>query len=103
MHPQEGRPGFSDRIPISIEFIEGGWNLKGRSIAKMIEDKIDILHVSAGMRADLSKVQFMMAHVFAHMFNVHFAEQFRKELSLPITTVGSIMTLEWNDFVKQLG
>ena len=42
------------------------------------------------------------------MFNVHFAEQFRKELSLPITTVGSIMTLEnaemilsngWADFV----
>ncbi|NLT40469.1 MAG: FAD-dependent oxidoreductase [Clostridiales bacterium] len=104
-------PDFLIEYRISAsEFIEGGMEPEETiEFAKMIEDKIDILHVSAGMRADLSKVQFMMQPMYLpHMFNVHFAEQFRKELSLPITTVGSIMTLEnaemilsngWADFV----
>ena len=104
-------PDFLIEYRISAsEFSEGGMEPEETiEFAKMIEDKIDILHVSAGMRAELSKVQFMMQPMYLpHMFNVHFAEQFRKELSLPITTVGSIMTLEnaemilsngWADFV----
>ncbi len=77
--------------------------------AKMIEDKIDILHVSAGMRADVAFTRyFMQPQHMPEMFNVHFAEKFKKELKVPICTVGSIMNLEnaemilengWADFV----
>ena len=92
------------------EFIDGGLTPEeSLEFAKMVEDKIDMLHVSAGMRAVVSRVQYMMQPMYLpHMFNVHFAEQFRKELHVPITTVGSIMTLAdaemilangWADFV----
>jgi len=94
----------------ATEFVDGGLTPEeSLEFAKMIEDKIDLLHVSAGMRAVVSRVQYMMQPMYLpYMYNVHFAEQFRKELKVPITTVGSVMTLEnaemilangWADFV----
>ena len=62
---------------------------------KMIEDKIDIVHVSAG----LLTVPELMHHLIQpyylpHMYNVHYAEMVKKNLNLPVTTVGSIMNLD---------
>ncbi len=104
-------PDFILEYRISAtEFVENGMGPEETiEFAKMIEDKIDILHVSAGMRAVANKIPFMMQPMYLpHMFNVHFAERFRKELSLPITAVGSIMNIHnaeeilsngWADFV----
>lgn len=62
---------------------------------KMIEDKIDLLHVSAGLLGDPSTVTSMIQPTyFPHNFNVHFAARFKKALNIPIVTVGSISNLE---------
>ncbi len=104
-------PDFLLEYRISAtEFVENGMGVEETiEFAKMIEDKIDILHVSAGMRAVVDKIPFMMQPMYLpHMFNVHFAERFRKEINLPITAVGSIMNIQnaetilsngWADFV----
>ena len=62
---------------------------------KMIEDKIDIVQVSAG----LLSVPELMHHIIQpyylpHMYNVHYAELLKKNIKLPVTTVGSIMNLD---------
>ncbi|MDY6825591.1 MAG: FAD-dependent oxidoreductase [Bacillota bacterium] len=59
--------------------------------AELIQDKIDILHVSAGT---LSNDQ-IMGNVIQPIYyerglNVHYAEKFKKHLSIPVTTVGSL-------------
>ena len=104
-------PDFILEYRISAtEFVENGMGVEETiEFAKMIEDKIDILHVSAGMRAVVDKIPYMMQPMYLpHMFNVHFAERFRKEIDLPITAVGSIMNIQnaetilsngWADFV----
>jgi 2,4-dienoyl-CoA reductase-like NADH-dependent reductase (Old Yellow Enzyme family)/thioredoxin reductase len=76
---------------------------------KMIEDKIDIVNVSAG----LLTVPWLQCHLIQpyylpHMYNVHYAEIVKKNIKLPVTTVGSIMNLDngekilsegWADFI----
>jgi 2,4-dienoyl-CoA reductase-like NADH-dependent reductase (Old Yellow Enzyme family) len=58
---------------------------------KMIEDKIDLLHVSAGMLTNPMTIPHMIQPTyFPRAYNVHYAEQFKKALKVPITTVGSI-------------
>jgi 2,4-dienoyl-CoA reductase-like NADH-dependent reductase (Old Yellow Enzyme family)/thioredoxin reductase len=94
----------------ATEFLEGGLTFEeSLEFCKMIEDKIDILQVSAGMRAAESAIQYMMQPMYLpRMFNVHFAEKMKRELKVPITAVGSIMNLKnaemilkngWADFV----
>lgn len=62
---------------------------------KMIEDKIDLLHVSAGMCSSDKTMRYMIQPMYMpHCTNVHFAERFRKELKVPVVTVGSISTME---------
>ena len=104
-------PDFIIEFRISgNEYVDGGMGVDETiEFAKMIEDKIDILHVSGGMRAVQSRIQYMMQPMYLpHMYNVYLAERFRKELRIPITAVGSIMTMEnaetilangWADFV----
>ena len=59
--------------------------------AKMIEDKIDLLHVSAGnLYATETGARMIQPIYIPRGINVHFAEQFKKELRIPITAVGSI-------------
>ena len=99
-------PDFILEYRISAtEFVENGMNADETiEFARMIQDKIDILHVSAGMRAVANKIPFMMQPMYLpHMFNVHFAERFRKELDLPITAVGSIMNIENAEMILSNG
>jgi NADPH-dependent 2,4-dienoyl-CoA reductase/sulfur reductase-like enzyme len=66
--------------------------------AKMIQDKIDLLHVSAGILADPKIIPLMIQPTyFPHEYNVHYAEKFKKALNIPITTVGSISDMETAD------
>ena len=59
--------------------------------AKMIEDKIDLLHVSAGnLYATETGARMIQPLYVPRGVNVHYAERFKKELRIPITAVGSI-------------
>ncbi len=76
---------------------------------KMIEDKIDIVHVSAGLLSIPTLAHHMIQPLYMpHMYNVHYAEMAKKQTKLLVTTVGSILTLDnaekilsegWADFV----
>jgi 2,4-dienoyl-CoA reductase-like NADH-dependent reductase (Old Yellow Enzyme family)/thioredoxin reductase len=58
---------------------------------KMIEDKIDLLHVSAGLLTNPMTIPHMIQPTyFPRGYNVHYAEKLKKSLSVPITAVGSI-------------
>jgi 2,4-dienoyl-CoA reductase-like NADH-dependent reductase (Old Yellow Enzyme family)/thioredoxin reductase len=64
-------------------------------VLKMIEDKIDIVHVSAGLLTIPHFIaKIIQPYYYPHMFNVHYAEKLKKNIDLPVTTVGSIMNLE---------
>ena len=81
------------------ELVKGGMD-PGETIefVKMIEDKIDLLHVSAGLLAEPKIIPFMIQPTYlAHGYNVHYAERFRKELKVPIVTVGSIVDMKMAD------
>jgi 2,4-dienoyl-CoA reductase-like NADH-dependent reductase (Old Yellow Enzyme family)/NADPH-dependent 2,4-dienoyl-CoA reductase/sulfur reductase-like enzyme len=65
---------------------------------KLIEDKIDLLHVSAGMLSDnITVPHIIQPTYFPHEYNVHRAAKLRKALKVPITTVGSISSMEAAD------
>lgn len=62
---------------------------------KMIEDKIDLLHISAGMCSSDKTMRYMIQPMYMpHCLNVHYAEQFKEALSVPVVAVGSITTME---------
>jgi NADPH-dependent 2,4-dienoyl-CoA reductase/sulfur reductase-like enzyme len=81
------------------EMVEGGMGPEETiEFVKIIEDKIDLLHVSAGLLADPKVIPKMIQPTYLpHEYNVHYAEQFKKALKVPIVTVGSISDLEAAD------
>jgi 2,4-dienoyl-CoA reductase-like NADH-dependent reductase (Old Yellow Enzyme family)/NADPH-dependent 2,4-dienoyl-CoA reductase/sulfur reductase-like enzyme len=78
------------------ELHEGGMTPEETiKFVKMIEDKIDLLHVSAGMCSSDRTMRYMIQPMYMpHCINVHYAEQFKEALDVPIVTVGSITTME---------
>ncbi|HUJ68459.1 MAG TPA: FAD-dependent oxidoreductase [Syntrophorhabdales bacterium] len=78
------------------EMVEGGMTPEETiRFVKLIEDKIDLLHVSAGLLADPKVIPHMIQPTYwPHEYNVHYASQFKKALKVPIVTVGSITTME---------
>lgn len=87
------------------EMVEGGMGPEETiEFVKMIEDKIDLLHVSAGILADPKIIPKMIQPTYLpHEYNVHYAERFRKALKVPIVTVGSITSLEEADRIISEG
>ena len=80
------------------ELVEGGMKVEEViEFVKMIKDKIDILHVSAGMLPNPFTIQYMIQPIYVpYMLNIHFAEEIKKAVGddLYVTAVGSVMTLE---------
>ena len=62
----------------------------------LIQDKIDILHVSAGLHGDLRYMRnWWQNYLMARMPNVHYAADVKKTFPfLPVCTVGSIMNVQ---------
>jgi 2,4-dienoyl-CoA reductase-like NADH-dependent reductase (Old Yellow Enzyme family)/NADPH-dependent 2,4-dienoyl-CoA reductase/sulfur reductase-like enzyme len=59
--------------------------------ARMIEDKIDLLHVSAGNITVQSTCPWMIQPTYLPRgTNVRYAERFKRELSIPVCAVGSL-------------
>ena len=86
--------GFPIEYRISgSELTEGGLTLEDTiEFLKMIEDKVDLIHVSAGMRANAHTRAIMHPSAFlGHGPNVYLAEAIKKEITrCPIVTVGAI-------------
>lgn len=58
--------------------------------AKYIQDKIDIIHISAGNMYDVRTIDYIIQPSYMpRPTNVHLAEQFKKALHIPVTSVGS--------------
>jgi 2,4-dienoyl-CoA reductase-like NADH-dependent reductase (Old Yellow Enzyme family)/NADPH-dependent 2,4-dienoyl-CoA reductase/sulfur reductase-like enzyme len=80
------------------ELVEGGMKVEEViEFVKLIKDKIDILHVSAGMLPNPFTIQYMIQPLYVpYMLNIHFAEEIKKAVGndLYVTAVGSVMTLE---------
>ncbi len=83
--------GFPIELRISgSELFDGGYDLNdGIEIAKRIEDKIDILHVSAGTY----QRGFAVTHpsmFLPHGPNVYLAAEIKKHVSVKVATVGGL-------------
>ncbi|BCN30078.1 FAD-dependent oxidoreductase [Anaeromicropila herbilytica] len=72
------------------ELFEGGYTLEdGVEIAKLLEDKIDLLHVSAGTY----QRGFATTHpsmFLPHGSNVYLAAEIKKHVSIPVATLGGL-------------
>jgi NADPH-dependent 2,4-dienoyl-CoA reductase/sulfur reductase-like enzyme len=99
-------PGFPIEVRISgDEFIEGGITLEeGVKLAKLIEDKCDLINVSAGMHENLGLYIRTHPTQFAGKGpNVYLAEAIRKEVKVPISTVGAITDPEMMEDIIATG
>lgn len=84
-------PGFPIELRMSgSELFEGGYELQdGCRIAKMLEDLVDLIHVSAGSY----QFGFFTTHpsMFSeHGMNVYLAAEIKKHVSKPVATIGAI-------------
>lgn len=72
---------------------------------EMIKDKIDILHVSAGLHGEFEYMRnWFQNYMMDRMFNVHYAEKIKKAFpELLICTVGSIMNLDMAEEIIATG
>jgi 2,4-dienoyl-CoA reductase-like NADH-dependent reductase (Old Yellow Enzyme family)/NADPH-dependent 2,4-dienoyl-CoA reductase/sulfur reductase-like enzyme len=76
---------------------------------KILEDKLDIVNVSAGLHSDVRYFRNWLPNMYMpRMLNVHYAAELKKALKCKVTTVGAIMNLDnaetilregWADFV----
>ena len=73
------------------EFTEGGIGIdEAVNFAKAIEKKIDLIHISAGNLYNPASLVWAMQPAYLPMAtNVRFAERMKKELHIPVTSVGS--------------
>jgi 2,4-dienoyl-CoA reductase-like NADH-dependent reductase (Old Yellow Enzyme family)/NADPH-dependent 2,4-dienoyl-CoA reductase/sulfur reductase-like enzyme len=73
------------------EFTDGGVGIDDAVLfAKAIQKKIDLIHVSAGNMYNPSSLVYAMQNTYLPLAtNVRFAERFKKELDIPVTSVGS--------------
>jgi len=73
------------------ELTEGGVGVDDAvKIAKFLEPQIDLVNVSAGNLYNLMSLPYMIQSTYVPMAtNVRFAERFKQELSIPVSTVGS--------------
>lgn len=84
-------PGFPIEFRMSgSELFEGGYSVDdGIEIAKLIEDKIDLLHVSAGTyQSGFAKTHPSM--FLPHGSNVHLAAAIKPHVKVPVATIGGL-------------
>ncbi|MGO1041999.1 oxidoreductase [Clostridioides difficile] len=84
-------PGFPIEFRMSgSELFEGGYDLDyGVEIAKLLESRVDLLHVSAGTY----QRGFAVTHpsmFLDHGCNVYLAEEIKKHVSIPVATIGAL-------------
>ncbi len=86
-------PNFPIEFRMSgAEYTKGGYSIEeGIEMAKMLDGKVDIIHVSAGVHEDLEVFTYTHPSMFIeHGYNVHLAEQIKKHVKAPVATLGGI-------------
>lgn len=84
-------PGFPIEFRLSgSELFEGGYDLaEGIEIAKLLESRIDLLHVSAGTYQRGFGITHPSMFV-PHGCNVYLAAEIKKHVSVPVATLGGL-------------
>ncbi|TWH46290.1 FAD-dependent oxidoreductase [Sporomusa sp. KB1] len=84
-------PGFPIEFRMSgSELLEGGYDLaEGVEIAKLLESRIDLLHVSAGTYQRGFSITHPSMFV-PHGCNVYLAAEIKKHVSIPVATLGGL-------------
>lgn len=84
-------PGFPIEFRLSgSELFEGGYDLaEGIEIAKLIESRVDLLHVSAGTYQRGFGITHPSMFV-PHGCNVYLAAEIKKHVSVPVATLGAL-------------
>lgn len=74
------------------EYTDGGYGIdEGVEIAKMIDGKVDIIHVSAGVHEDDEVFTYTHPSMFIeHGYNVHLAAEIKKHVKTPVATLGGL-------------
>ncbi len=90
------RAAVGRQFPIEIrisgtEYIEGGYGLEeGVEIAKMLDGRVDLIHVSAGtQQEDFSAVLMHPGAFQEDMHNGYLAAEIKKHVKTPVVTVGA--------------
>ena len=90
------REAVGPKFPIEIrfsgtEYAEGGYGPEeGIEIAKMLDGKVDLLHVSAGtMQEDFSAVLMHPGAFQEDMHNAYLAAEIKKHVKTPVLSVGA--------------
>ena len=86
-------PGFPIEYRMSgAEFIAGGYAIEeGIEMAKILDGKVDIIHVSAGVHEDADV--FVITHpsmFIEHGCNVFLAAEIKKHVKTPVATLGGL-------------
>ncbi|WP_110932044.1 oxidoreductase [Paenibacillus bouchesdurhonensis] len=87
-------PDFIVDMRISAsEVVDGSIEFKDvLEFIKIIEDKIDMVHISAGLDINYEGNVHMAPTIFKeHMPNVEWAAEVKRNVSIPVTVVGAIM------------
>ncbi|EQF23215.1 flavin oxidoreductase / NADH oxidase family protein [Clostridioides difficile CD160] len=84
-------PGFPIEFRLSgSELFEGGYDLdEGIEISKLLESRIDLLHVSAGTYQRGFGITHPSMFV-PHGCNVYLASEIKKHVSVPVATLGGL-------------
>jgi len=84
-------PGFPIEFRMSgSELFDGGYDLaEGVEIAKLLESRIDLLHVSAGTYQRGFSITHPSMFV-PHGCNVYLAAEIKKHVSVPVATLGGL-------------
>lgn len=86
-------PGFPIEIRLSgSEVFEGGYDVEyGIRIAKALDGKVDLLHISAGSHEDPRVFTVTHPNMFLEDgVNVKYAAEIKKHVSTPVATVGAL-------------
>lgn len=74
------------------EMAGGGFSVEDAiAVGKMVEDKVDLIHVSAGAFSVINTTTIMHPSMFLpHGCNVYLAEAMKKSVKIPVVTVGGL-------------
>ena len=99
-------PRFPIEYRIGAELQEGGLSIEEVvAFCEIIQDKVDLIHVSAGLDTDPQfAVKTHPTMFLPHMVNVHFAAEVKKHVAkVPVVAVGSITTPEEAESILEGG
>ena len=105
------RAAVGRQFPIEIrisgtEYAEGGYGLEeGIEIAKMLDGKVDLIHVSAGTQQEEYSAVLMHPGAFQNdMHNGYLAAEIKKHVKTPVLTVGAFnMPDDMEKFLEETG